>query len=153
MRFTTTIAFVLSALFFIGCAEKNPFGTVYIEGTVTVDGTPMQGISVSMYPQSSDGMSAGGITDAEGKFKVTSGGAPIDSGAKPGTYDVTFYKVKMEGSELSIEEFRMKYGNRMPPTTYIVPKKYNDPKTSGIAPVTVDTDKEKNKFTFELQSK
>jgi hypothetical protein len=153
MRFTIIFALMLSVSLFTGCTNKNPFGTVYVEGMVTLDGVPVSGINVTLNPVGGDGLSGGGITDETGKFMVTSGGAPIDSGAKPGQYNVTFYKVQMEGGELSMEEFQKKYGNRMPPMKHLVPQKYGDPNTSGIAPITVDTDKNKNKFTFELLSK
>jgi len=154
MRFTTLlIAFIFTAVFCVGCgANKNPFGTVYIEGVVTVDGEPMQGISVSLLPRTGD-LAAGGITDANGKFTVATGGAPVGSGAKPGEYDVVFRKQHSEGLHLSMEESKAMYGRGELPMTYLIPKKYANPTTSGIDPITVSEKKSENKFRFELNSK
>ena len=153
MRFTTLLmAFILTAPFFAGCgANKNPFGTVYLEGVVTVDGLPMQGISVSLLPRNGD-LAAGGITDANGKFTVETGGAPMGSGAKPGEYDVVFRKRHTEGMNLSMEESKALYGSGELPMIYLIPQKYGSPMTSGIAPITVSEKKAENKFKFELSS-
>jgi hypothetical protein len=152
MRFTIILVLFFPLLFFVGCAEKNPFGTIYVEGFVTLDGTPIQGINVTLMPRGDGAHAAGGLTDNAGKFTVTTGGAPMGSGAKPGEYDITFRKVEMAGSDLPMEELARLSRGGMPPTTYIVPQKYEDPKTSGIAPITVSTNRADNKFTFALTS-
>ena len=151
MRLTLVLALVLATTFLTGCKESNPFGTVYVEGIVTLDGTPVAGCSVTLAP-ADGGMAAGGLTDTSGKFTVTTGGAPVGSGAKPGRYDVTFFKTKMEGSELSMEEAARQFGGRQPTMQYIVPQKYGNSKTSDIDPITVSAKKADNKFTFELLS-
>ena len=99
-----------------------------------------------MIPRDGD-QSAGGQTDVRGKFTVSTGGF---SGAKPGTYDVVFSKVEIPGADLPMDEYTQKYGGRQPEPVYLIPKKYESPKTSGIEPITVDTDRKKNSFTFEL---
>ena len=154
MRLTTLlIVFIFAATFCAGCgANKNPFGTVYLEGVVTVDGQPIQGISVSLLPRTGD-LAAGGITDANGKFVVVTGGAPVGSGAKPGEYDVVFRKQHTEGMNLSMEESKKLYGRGELPMTYLIPKRYSNSTTSGIAPITVSEKKSENKFRFELSSK
>ena len=152
MRFTTLLmAFILVATFFVGCGTQNPFGTVYLEGVVTVDGQPMQGISVSLLPRDGD-LAAGGITDANGKFVVDTGGAPVGSGAKPGEYDVVFRKSQTEGKNMSMEESKALYGPGELPMTYLIPQRYGSPMTSGIAPIKVSEKKAENKFKFELSS-
>ncbi|MDR0326989.1 MAG: carboxypeptidase-like regulatory domain-containing protein [Planctomycetaceae bacterium] len=153
MRFTTLLmAFILAAPFFAGCgANSNPFGTVYLEGVVTVDGQPMQGISVSLLPRNGD-LAAGGITDDKGKFTVETGGAPVGSGAKPGEYDIVFRKSRTEGANMSMEETTALYGPGELPMTYLIPQRYSSPATSGIAPITVSDKKAENKFKFELTS-
>jgi len=152
MRFTTlfTALFICLPLL-TGCKQDNPFGTVYVEGTVTLDGTPIQGVSVTFNPRDGD-LVAGGMTDVGGKFRVQTGGAPIGSGAKPGVYDVTFHKAVIEGADLSMEESIAKYGGQQPPVVYIIPQKYENPKTSELEPITVDADRKKNSFTFDLKS-
>ena len=152
MRFTTfyiALIFILPLL--AGCAEDNPFGTVYVEGTVTLDGTPIQEVSVTFIPVDGE-LSAGGITDINGKFTLTTGGAPSGSGAKPGTYNVAFSKIEVEGAGLSEEEYMAKYRGGTPPVIYHIPQKYENPAASGIEPITVGADKANNKFTFALTS-
>jgi hypothetical protein len=141
------IASFLSVLVFTGCGKApNPFGAVYVEGTVTYDGTPIEGVSVTFIPQGGD-LAAGGMTDSSGKFTLTIGGASLGSGAKPGQYDVTFTKVELPEMR-PLGEGPV----AMPVPTYLIPQKYENPRASGIAPVTVDSDKSKNKFTFALSS-
>ena len=151
MRFTIFIASILSVTFFIGCSQPNPFGTIYVEGVVTLDGQPIQGVSVTLNPR--DGVHvAGGLTDTQGRFTVTTGGAPIGSGAQPGEYDVTFRKVQMAGSELSMEELNARFGGRMPPEEWLIPQRYGEVRTSPLDPITVTTDRRQNRFMFELIS-
>jgi len=151
MRFTLFIASIVSVALFIGCSQPNPFGTVYVEGFITLDGQPVSDVDVTLNPR--DGVHvAGGLSDANGKFTVTTGGAPLGSGAQPGEYDVTLRKVHMEGSDLSMEELAIRYGGRMPPVTHLIPARYNEVRTSGFEPITVTTDKRQNVFRFELTS-
>ena len=144
------IALLLSLTLFIGCkGTENPYGTVHVEGTVTFDGGPIEGVNVVLVPRGGE-HSAGGVTNASGKFTVNTGGF---SGAKPGEYDVTFSKIELPGQDLPFEEYMAKYGNRQPEPEYMIPQKYENAKTSGIEPITVDTDRKKNVFTFELGTK
>ncbi|MDR1492206.1 MAG: hypothetical protein LBT05_05760 [Planctomycetaceae bacterium] len=138
---------MISLLSVLGCVQKNPYGTTYVEGVVLVDGTPMEGVSVTFSPRLPNGNSAGGITDAAGKFRLTTGGAPINSGVISGEYDVAFRKVQVK--ETTFEESQT---GKQPTETYLVPAKYGDAKTSGIAPVKVEEGK-KNVFDFDLKTK
>jgi len=153
MRFTTLfIAFIFSLPLLTGCQQDNPFGTVYVEGTVTLDGAAIDGVSVTFIPRDSgEQLSAGGVTSANGKFTLTAGGSPAGSGARPGTYDVIFSKEEIPQTESPEEAVRL-YGGGQPPVTYVIPRKYGSPVTSGIEPITVDTDRKKNSFTFVLTS-
>jgi hypothetical protein len=151
MRFTIFIALVLSLTFFTGCSQPNPFGTVYVEGVVTLDGQPLAGADVMLHPRNGVHV-AGGLTDARGRFTVTTGGAPLGSGAQPGEYDVTFRKVRMEGADLSMEELAARFGGRMPPAEWLIPQKYGEVRTSGLDPITVTPNRRQNVFTFELTS-
>jgi len=152
MRITNVFVGFLFLSLFIGCAQENPFGTVYLEGTVTLDGVPIDGVNVTLIPlDEGEQLSAGGVTDASGKFTVTAGGSPAGSGARPGTYNVIFSKVSIARTE-SYEESMALYGGRQPPATHLIPQRYGSARTSGIEPITVDTDRRKNRFTFELES-
>jgi hypothetical protein len=123
--------------------EWTSYGTIHIEGMVTLDGEPVRGVSITLHPRNEKGSVAGGITKKSGKFTVLTdivkdpadpmhGKVPMVSGALPGEYDVTFYKLK-PGDGLE----------------YDVPKRYGDVKTSKLAPIKVAR-KGKKTFLFEL---
>ena len=145
-----------------GCGADNPYGAVAVKGTVTVDGKPMDGITISFNPVSGDGMNAGGMTDKQGKFVLTTGGAPFGTGAVPGEYNVTFAKVSNSGSEQpqqSVDEYNAQIaagGRRssgpMSRVIHHIPEKYSKSTTSDIKPVLVEL-KGKNTFDFELTTK
>jgi len=87
------IAFAgLFILISIGCANPDARYSM-VEGTVTFNGEPVAGATVSFQPVSPDGESASGMTNASGRFTLTSGGAARPgSGALPGDYRVTIIK-------------------------------------------------------------
>jgi hypothetical protein len=121
-------------------------------------------VGVTLIPRNGD-FSAGGITNASGKFIVTMGGSGHGTGAKPGEYDVIFSKNEFPppqhlpsvnltpNANPSTEGNKKQNEKRRAEPIRSIPKKYESPKTSGIAPITVDTDKKKNSFTFELTTK
>jgi hypothetical protein len=133
----------LFLLFCVGCSERTPYNVVYVSGTVLLDGEPMDSINVTFSPVNPDeGHAAGGVTNAQGKFKLTTGGVAIGRGAEPGTYNVYFSKLK--DVTQPTDPFTV--------VIDILPKKYKSAQTSGIEPVTV-VKKGKNEFHFELLSK
>ena len=113
--------------------EWNNHGTINITGTVTLDGEPVSGVSVILIPRDENGSVAGGISRRGGRFTVTTdvvidaadplrGTARNVSGALPGVYDVTFYK--LADSNLGAP------GDRRAPE-YLVPQRYGSAETSG----------------------
>jgi hypothetical protein len=142
---------IVLLILFVGCAKTNPYGTTFVEGTVQLDGVPIEGVNVNFTPIG-NGNSAGGLTNSSGKFRLTTGNAPVGSGVIPDEYKVTFSKIEIEGSNLTLEEYQKQIGSRPPKTTYIVPKKYDNSVDSGIAPVKVEKGK-KNVFNFDLSTK
>ncbi|MDR1493366.1 MAG: hypothetical protein LBT05_11690, partial [Planctomycetaceae bacterium] len=78
--------------------------------------------------------------------------APVGSGAIAGEYRVTFSKTEIEGSDLNYEEYQKQIGDRPPKIIYLIPEKYNQAKTSGLKPVTVEQNG-KNVFDFDLKTK
>ncbi|MDR2755303.1 MAG: carboxypeptidase-like regulatory domain-containing protein [Planctomycetaceae bacterium] len=142
---------IVLLILFVGCTKTNPYDTTFVEGTVQLDGVPVEGVNVNFTPIG-NGNSAGGLTDSSGKFRLTTGSAPVGSGAIAGEYNVTFSKIEIEGSNLTFEESQKQFGSRPPKTIYIVPKKYDNAANSGIAPVTIEKGK-KNVFNFDLSTK
>jgi hypothetical protein len=70
----------------VGCGGP---ATVPVSGTVTLDGEPVDGATVTFVPEG-EGRPANGNTDASGNFTLTTftGG----DGALPGSYNVTVFK-------------------------------------------------------------
>lgn len=143
---------VLSA--FIGCTKSEPIDTIKVSGTVKVDGQPMAGINVTFNPASGNGISAGGITDANGKYTLTSGANTPGTGAVDGRFIPTFSKTETEAREptASPEEEIAKYGYAPPKTIYLIPEKYGDVKSCGFEAVTVEKGKP-NVFDFDISTK
>lgn len=83
MSKTVRFLFVfLSILPVIGCAKS--FSKV--EGTVTLDGQPVVGATVTLMPTFEGGQSGSGITDSSGKFKIAN--PTNDKGVVKGEYKV-----------------------------------------------------------------
>ena len=137
-----------------GCGERLPFDVIVVTGTVTVDGQPMEGISITFIPLGDNGLAAFDVTDAQGRFRLSSPQAPVGSGAVPGEYAPTFSKMEVEEHPptASPEEAQRLYGNAPPKITHLIPERYGNAKTSGIEPVKVEKGK-KNAFSFDLSTK
>jgi hypothetical protein len=80
---------ILVAVAAAGCGSK----LVKVEGTVTLDGQPVQGATVIFFSESG-GPQANGLTDDDGKFKLTT--FNTGDGAIPGSYKVTVSKQQVK---------------------------------------------------------
>ena len=88
---------LLALVVFTGCpgaAQKGP-KVEYVEGVVTLDGTPVPGAHVSFEPENPEsGLEpASGYSDEKGLYKLTSNSGAIDKGAMAGKYKVAIRKV------------------------------------------------------------
>jgi hypothetical protein len=75
-RLLLTSAVCLAGIGIIGCGSGTRLGNV--TGTVTLDGKPLEGVSVAFMPE--QGGVASGVTDASGKYELThtdGKGAPV----------------------------------------------------------------------------
>ncbi|MDR3198614.1 MAG: carboxypeptidase-like regulatory domain-containing protein [Planctomycetaceae bacterium] len=155
--------FVLTFIVLVlpGC-QNNPYETISVSGTVKLDGKPIEGVKISFVPVSAGTMAAFGMTTQNGSFVLSTGGAKFGGGAQPGEYNVTFSKIDVEdkykpdkNKNLPPEEFEKRFGTSAPifiaPKIHIVPEKYGNPSTSGIAPVIIEKRK-KNVFNFDLST-
>jgi hypothetical protein len=152
---------MMCALVFGGCSGGDVLKTEYVEGTVTLDGSPIAEATVMLVPVTQgQGLSATGQTDDRGVFRLTAANldgriAQAGAGTLPGEYYVGVLKSVSE-THMSEEESREKgvpYAGpkpgESPPITHIVPVKYNDPKASGLK-ATVQSGK--NTIPLELTS-
>ncbi len=126
----------------IGCGGGGGPTIVPAGGVVNYKGKPIERINVMLMPAAGGkGMIAEGTTDASGKFKLQTKN-PGD-GAMPGQYTVAFKYVPEEVPAMPGFAGAKKVVSP-------IPEKYADGATSGKT-VTVETDKSKNNFTFDLE--
>lgn len=87
-----------------GCSGGSKLKVVPIKGTVKYNGQPLAGASVAFVPTDEKGKTAGGMTDTQGQYTVTTMETPskVVDGALPGSYKVMVSKLKKS----SDEEFR-----------------------------------------------
>lgn len=124
VRNKSAIAAVLClGLLSLGCGSaKQMLDVVPASGKVTVDGKPVEGISVSLVPQDGVvGRGGYGVTDASGAFDVTS--VEGQDGVAEGKYKVLFQKLAQpDGSPIPEGANAADVG-----ATNILPQSYNDP--------------------------
>jgi len=102
--FFTSVLVGLSVFVFAGC--NNPDARFSrVEGTITYNGEAVEEAFVTFMPASGEGEPATGLTDANGRFTLTTPGAQnAGSGAVPGEYVVRVSKsettVMMDPDEL-----------------------------------------------------
>jgi hypothetical protein len=133
----------LAVVLTCSACESQPVNPdmVPASGTVTYQGQPVANANVTFHSDTQGGF---GLTDAQGRFQLQS--ISPDDGALPGTYPVSI--IKMEVTAPKFDEGHPQYVPP-PPPKYLVPKKYSDPRTSGLS-ATVERGKE-NEFKFELK--
>lgn len=157
------ILMTISALC-LGCgggSDSANVETVPVQGTVTLDGKPIEGAIVTFVPvNEAQGLPATGTTDKDGRFTLTAMGGgkrgAAGAGTLPGEYYVGVVKDIFEGddAEDSPPEGQFPEESSDEPSTepqvkHIVPTKYNDPKTSGIKVTVKEGD---NDIKIELKS-
>jgi hypothetical protein len=111
------------ALIASGCSKGN---LVSVQGIVTLEGQPVQGASVTFVPEENGGYSAGGWTDKNGVFNLTT--YSEGDGALPGNYRVIITKTASDpsrGDKRQIEKMRIK-GKALRPIN-LLPASYGDP--------------------------
>ncbi len=160
---TKSILFASAAcacLVLSGCGGTS-LGTVPVQGTVTIDGNPVEGVTIVFNPDDAGGRAASGRTDASGNYTLTT--EINGDGALPGGYKITVSKVEVEEDDTLPEQVDPNdegsmdaiYGqldtSKEQKSKNLVAKKFGNATTSGLA-ATVAEEGE-NKFDFEVTSK
>ncbi|WP_339735321.1 hypothetical protein [uncultured Gimesia sp.] len=115
-------------------------------GTVTFEGQPLEGATIIFRSNSGQPQAAVGRSDQAGKFQLRT--FEDGDGAIAGEHSVSITCVKTEGPP---EGTNLDEANVIIKEISLIPKKYGDPKKSGLT-ATVGSDQE-NQFTFELEKK
>lgn len=156
---------LVAVAFLIGCtAGTDRPKTVKVTGTVTYNGTAVDGATVTFGPASAEGHAASGKTNASGQFTLST--FEQGDGAVPGTYIVTIFKT--EGGETAagtatdedaayremeaqgVDVLSGTGGGAASEVKDLLPTKYKDP---GSTPFKGQEVKEtgENNFTFNLE--
>ena len=149
--FSFLILFALPCFVLPGCSGGAGFSVEMVEGTITLDGVPVVGATVGFSPIDSEGIPAVGKTNESGKFILTATqGGQYGKGTMLGKYNVSVTKEQLEREYTAQELQRMDAGAPPPniPVVSVVPKKYNNPKNSGL---TAEVVRGKNTFNFVLE--
>ena len=151
---------LFATLILIGCGGTQGLPTCYVEGIVTLDGSPLDGALVTFYPETpgESTRSATGYSNELGKYALTSDGGEPQKGALEGNYMVTVLKYKVEatapqsssssgpGPSSASETSDSSSAKR----TMITPQVYTSTATS---PLKATVQKGKNDIPFALESK
>ena len=162
------LVLAFGALMSSGCGSGEERPPVYqVTGTVTRNGTPLEGAVVTFSPAEA-GRAASGTTDASGKYTLTTWAK--DDGAELGRYRVTITKydsppdqadaaatgpAEVDLDNLVLEEEypadydEMAASQEPSGSKNLLPPKYAVPETSGFE-AQVTEDEEKNVFDFKL---
>jgi len=132
--FFTSLLLGLVVFSLAGCSSDGGLSGLYqCEGTVTYKGAPVVGASVTFHPDGGGEMRpAGGLTDADGKFKVTT--LKSDDGIFPGNYKVTITKYEETGE---VRRYQDEDGNTQEERLIknVLPAKYEKAGTSDLTAV------------------
>jgi len=155
-----SLCFLVSLLVvfsFTGCGGPKYPPTFKTTGTVTLDGKPIEGATVSFYPDGTN-KPANGETDSSGQYLMSSFNK--NDGATVGAFRVTVqkqpkveYESTPEGTpyDPSMESSEPQSLKDMGQSENSLPKMYADPETSGLTATVVKGDS--NVVNFELSSK
>ena len=102
--------------------------TAPVSGTVTLDGQPVAGAVVRFTPDGTRPVMAYGLTQNSGQYRLTT--YEKGDGAVPGKYAVTVVFKKTTGPATDPTDPAAAPGAAQ--ETWSAPKKYSDPKTSGL---------------------
>lgn len=168
MRFQ--IALLSLMVLATGCKKPASVSTQPVTGRITIGGKPLVGATVVFTNKNPDAPSAGGTTDNEGEFKLSTRVGPKElyAGAVSGEYDVTISKAP-PGAERATDSSKMEHASPEerqqwmadqmkqahqassdPKPKSEVPEKYSTPTTTPLHPAVVVGD---NRFDWPLDEK
>ena len=113
-----------------GCGRGNRPTTTPVTLTITYQGKPVDGATVTLVPESSSVPVATGVTDNSGVVKPRT--FPDVSGVLPGSYTVTVRKTEAQGTVPEGQSLDDLPPGQGPTFRELLPTKYGSPSTSGL---------------------
>ena len=132
----SSMAALAALLILSGCGAKSGLDMVPIKGEVAYNGQPLTEGSVVYIPVDAAGRQATGKIQPDGTFQLTTREA--NDGAVVGEYKIVVHAVKEPWEEMPSREEMERRGRQPIAMTYLVPKRYATPDTSGLTD-TVDS--------------
>ena len=138
------MAIVFCPWLLAGCSQSEGPDTVDVTGTISMNGSPVEGANVIFHPVDAEvsTLASQARTDAEGRFELQThtGGGNYKLGIVPGKYAVVVTKLDTAA-----------IANTYAPPQNALAKKYSNPMTSGLsADVRAG---EENDFPFSVDPK
>jgi hypothetical protein len=130
MKHFVTITGLLVLFAASGCGQRGLSGLSKVSGTITLNGQPFEGASISFSPQTPDTRGAAALSGAGGNFQITT--LHSNDGVQPGDYLISVSKIELEGILPAAEVRRIGAKNYHPQQTQMVPEKYLKTETSGL---------------------
>jgi len=131
----------VAALGAAGCSGTARPPTYPVSGTVTLKGKPLEGATIVFVPVAKGAEAASGVTDASGKYQLTTfvagdGAQDGEYKIKVSKYDTTKATAAEKKAYMTIEEEqKMSFAKDelpTPPAKNTLPKKYESEEASGI---------------------
>ena len=162
--FFATVFLGFFVLVSIGCGNPDS-NFVKVEGTVSYNGTPVDGAIITFMPVDQSGTSGSGGTDASGRYTLNSPGAAREgSGVLPGEYTVLIQKeevtsilgpdtIALQQGQITEEDYRKRMdakgidSDSRTEVKDLLPVKY---RRANLSPLKVTVDKGNSKHDFEL---
>ena len=129
-----------------GCSGSGRIKTNIVEGTITYEGQPLAGATISFTPTGNEGDPAFAQTDAQGRYKLQTLRGEVNAGTTAGEYVVTISKYDFvpTGRKLRTDDGEM-VDETVPKLA--IPEIYLDQGKTQFKRTVV---KGRNKFDFEL---
>lgn len=136
------LATAATASLLIGC---QPSEFQYVEGVITLDGVPVEGATVAFRPRNKGGMTAAGMSDANGRYRLNPLRGKDGAGAMVGEYDVSVIKTREpgDGGTFLVREGAIEY---------VTPPGYADVATSGLTATIKPGRNTGENVSFDLKS-
>ncbi|MBO0699521.1 MAG: carboxypeptidase regulatory-like domain-containing protein [Zavarzinella sp.] len=137
-----------------GCSGKGPGDYAHVSGTVTLDGSPIEGAKLTFVSTTEvKGQKAeySTVTDSSGKYMIA--GVGKDPGMPPGMYKVAITKLVMKGGKFKAPEegFDMTQLEMSGMGINELPKQYADANSTNLT-ATLESGKNQN-VNFDLKGK
>lgn len=149
LQYAGCVALALSVCGCMGgpAEDKDRPKRTQVSGTVTFKGEPVEGATVTLSPLTHNN-AAMGITDAAGKYKLTTFGD--NDGAVPGDYKVTVTKLeKVAGTQPAPGEPGYDPNPKETKPKHLLPEKYADISKSDLTANISETAKTDLDFKLE----